>query len=162
MTEFELERQRLFLVIVRDVSERKKLEEQFRQAQKMEAVGQLAGGVAHDFNNLLTIISGYSEILLSQDAVERPDAGDRSRPSARPAERAASLTRQLLAFSRKTVLEPKVLDLNVVVRETEKMLRRLIGEDILLTAVLDPAHQPGEGRSRPVGASADEPGRQRP
>jgi two-component system cell cycle sensor histidine kinase/response regulator CckA len=126
------------LVIVnRDITGRRRLEDQFRQAQKMEAVGRLSGGIAHDFNNILGVIIGYGEIL--QEGVKQPD------PLAGCVEeilgagkRAATLTRQLLAFSRQQVLEPKVVDLNGIVTDTEKMLRRLIGEDIELITVLDP------------------------
>lgn len=124
------------LGMIADTTDEKRLEEQFRQSQKMEAVGQLAGGVAHDFNNLLTVIMGYCELELSGMPTSNPLRG--SLGVIRDAgQRAAALTRQLLAFSRQSVMEPKILDMNEVVRETEKLLRRLIGEDVQLTAVLD-------------------------
>jgi len=126
------------LVIVnRDISGRRRLEDQFRQAQKMEAVGRLSGGIAHDFNNILGVIIGYGEIL--QDSVKETDplAGC-VKEILGAGKRAATLTRQLLAFSRQQVLEPTVIGLNAIVTDTEKMLRRLIGEDVELSTVLDP------------------------
>jgi two-component system cell cycle sensor histidine kinase/response regulator CckA len=133
--------------IAQDITAERQLEDQRRQSQKLEAIGRLAGGVAHDFNNLLTVILGYSELALGQlepevsaeqilevrqhvDAIR--DAGHR----------AAALTKQLLAFSRQQVLEPKVLDLNEIVSRMEAMLRRLIGEDIILTSLLEPQLSP--------------------
>jgi two-component system, cell cycle sensor histidine kinase and response regulator CckA len=126
------------IAVIKDITERSILEKQLRQAQRMEAVGQLTGGIAHDFNNLLGVIIGYSDILEAQldpsskfhkNAKEIHKAG----------QRAASLTRQLLAFSRQQVLEPRVLALNTIVIETKKMLERLLGENIELKTVLDPA-----------------------
>ena len=121
-----------------DITARARLEAQLRQAQKMEAVGQLAGGIAHDFNNLLGVIIGYSELLL-RDVAAMPAAKHRLTEVKTAAERAAALTRQLLAFGRRQVLQPRVLDVNAVVREAEAMLARLIGEDIDIVADLDPA-----------------------
>ncbi|MDP3911069.1 MAG: response regulator [Gemmatimonadales bacterium] len=119
----------------RDLTAYKKLEHQFRQAQKMEAVGRLAGGIAHDFNNVLTAISGYTELLIEEAAPQDPRRGDLEEIRT-AAERAAGLTRQLLAFSRQQVLEPRVLDLNAVVAGMDKMLRRILGEDVELAAAL--------------------------
>jgi PAS domain S-box-containing protein len=126
------------LVLVNDVTERRRLEDQLRQAGRIEAIGRLAGGIAHDFNNLLSLIIGYSELLL--EGLSPVDPRRKSAEEIRAAgQRAASLTRQLLAFSRKQVLQPEVLDLNEVAERTGKMLRRLIGEDIELVFKPDPA-----------------------
>ena len=135
---FRDERNTIFFeLFAEDVTERRALEQQLRQSQKMEAVGRLAGGIAHDFNNLLMVISGYSEFLLGQlgdDASMRGHAQE----IANAAARATSLTRQLLAFSRKQMLDPKIVDLNGVVAENVKMLTRVIGEDIDLVMVPGP------------------------
>jgi len=120
-----------------DITERKSLEEQFRQAQKMESIGRLAGGVAHDFNNLLTIILGYSEVLLGDSTLDEMTQ-DALTEIKKAGERASSLTRQLLAFSRKQVLEPSVLDFNLVVSDCEKILKRLLGADVELVTRLSP------------------------
>jgi two-component system cell cycle sensor histidine kinase/response regulator CckA len=124
--------------IARDITGRRDLEQQFLQSQKMEAIGRLAGGVAHDFNNLLTVINGYSE-----EALESLRAADplyqQIKEVNKAGERAASLTRQLLAFSRRQVLTPRVLDLNVIVSDMDHMLRRVLGEDVELVTALAPA-----------------------
>ena len=126
------------IATVEDVTERLTLEEQLRQAQKMEAVGQLAGGVAHDFNNLLTVIRTYSEFVLEQLDAESPLRADTIEIQ-KAAGRAASLTRQLLAFSRKQALDPRSIDVNEIVRGMEPMLRRLLGEDIRIELHSAPA-----------------------
>jgi len=128
----------VILAIAHDVTQRVRLEQQLRQSQKMEAIGRLAGGVAHDFNNLLTIINGYGEILLGALRPEDP-MWELVAEIRQAGMRGASLTRQLLAFSRQQVIAPQVLDLNSVVADVDKMLRRLIGEDIVLTTRMDPA-----------------------
>ena len=124
----------VFELFAEDVTERRALEQQLYHSQKMEAVGRLAGGIAHDFNNLLMVISGYSELLLGQ-LQDQPSLRSQAQQISTAAARAAALTRQLLAFSRKQMLVPKVLDLNTVVTENLEMLTRLIGEDIHLAMV---------------------------
>jgi PAS domain S-box-containing protein len=131
----------VFEVIVEDITEQHRLHEQLRQAQKMEAVGQLAGGVAHDFNNMLTAILGYTELLTGQIGPDKL-IGQDLREIQKAAERAASLTRQLLAFSRKQLLAIKVVDLSAVVRDLEPMLRRLLGEPVRIETRLGEALVP--------------------
>jgi signal transduction histidine kinase/ActR/RegA family two-component response regulator len=146
MAEESLRREKAYYAsVMASLNQRKQTEEalrqsedHLRQAQKMEAVGRLAGGVAHDFNNLMTVIMGRTELLLSR-LEENEILSRNAEEIKRTAERAVSLTQQLLAFSRKQVLTPKVLDLNTVVANMERMLRRLIGEDIDLATVLGPA-----------------------
>jgi PAS domain S-box-containing protein len=123
--------------LLSDITERRRLEEQFRQAQKMEAIGQLAGGVAHDFNNLLMVIQGNADLMADRKSGANPESKN-VEEIRKAAGRAASLTRQLLAFGRMQVLNPRILDLNTAVAETGKMLRRLIGEDIELRIVPGP------------------------
>ncbi|HKC11225.1 MAG TPA: PAS domain S-box protein [Vicinamibacteria bacterium] len=130
-----------FNAFVADITERKHLETQLLQSQKIESVGRLAGGVAHDFNNLLGVITGYGE-LLNKRMPDEPQLKRYVSDILKAADRAAGLTRQLLAFSRKQVLQPLVLDLNTVVGEMEKMLRRLIGEDVQLVTVFADRLQP--------------------
>ncbi len=117
--------------LLQDITERRRLEEHLRQAQKMEAIGRLAGGIAHDFNNLLTVINGYGDLVLRQLSADDP-IHEALRQMVSAGDRAAKLTRQLLAFSRKAILTPRVLDLHAVVTDMEDMLRRLIGEDVEL------------------------------
>ncbi len=124
----------IFELFAEDVTERRALEQQLRQSQKMEAVGRLAGGIAHDFNNLLMVISGYSEFLLERLGAE-PHLRGPAQEIASAAERASSLTRQLLAFSRKQMLAPRIVNLNDIATENFKMLNRMIGEDIDLVTI---------------------------
>jgi two-component system cell cycle sensor histidine kinase/response regulator CckA len=126
------------IVNARDITDRKQLEEQLRQSQKMDAIGRLAGGVAHDFNNMLGAIIGYADLLLHRIGDDEA-ARECLQEISKAGERAAALTRQLLMFSRKQVLAPQLLDLNEIAGNIHKMLDRLIGEDIELQIVADPA-----------------------
>ncbi len=126
-----------FEVFVEDITENKSLQKQFEHAQKMEAVGRLAGGVAHDFNNLLMVISGYAQ-LLGESSTDAMKVSQYSTQIREASSKAATITRQLLAFSRKQVVEPTVLDLNYIVKDLGKMLPRLLGEDVELVMTLDP------------------------
>lgn len=131
ISEFRLDDTHRYTGVIRDNSAREKLEAQLRQSHKMEAIGRLAGGVAHDFNNLLTVINGYSELMLDELACD--DQNRTGLLTIREAgERAAALTSQLLAFSRKAMIAPKVFDLLGVLRQSERLLRRLLGEDIAI------------------------------
>ncbi len=132
----EEDRRQLVLAIIHNLSETRHLEAQLQQAQKMEAIGRLAGGVAHDFNNLLTAILGYADLLLDTEASE--DVHKCAEEIRKAGDRAASLTKQLLAFSRKQVLQPRILDLNEILAETDGMLRRLVGEDVKLETEREP------------------------
>ncbi|MBZ5621652.1 MAG: PAS domain S-box protein [Acidobacteriia bacterium] len=127
-----------YLQIDSDLTELRRIEEERRHSQRLESVGLLAGGVAHDFNNLLTVINGYSEMLLSEAPADSPFR-ERLREIRTAGDRAAGLTQQLLAFSRKQLVQPTVLNLNRVVSDLEKMLRRLIGEDIKIVTGLSPS-----------------------
>ena len=134
----EFGNQRAILTTVHDISDRVKLEDQLRQAQKMEAVGRLAGGIAHDFNNLLTAIRGNAE-LMSHRVKKDPAMAAEVDEILHAADRAASLTRQLLAFSRKQVLQPVALDMNGIVGGVSRMARRIIGTDVQLRLDLSPS-----------------------
>jgi len=153
------------LAVNTDLTDRKKLlrtEEQLRQAQKMEAIGRLAGGVAHDFNNLLSVILSYAELILDDLQPSDPLCADLDEVK-RAGLRATELTRQLLAFSRKQILQPVVLDLNQVVAGVEKMLGRLLGEHIALSILTHPdphRRRQERGRRGPARAGPDEPGHQ--
>jgi hypothetical protein len=137
----EVDDERFIVSFIRNISERRRLEERVQQSQKLEAVGRLAGGVAHDFNNMLTAIIGYSDLMAATLPAADP-IREGLQEIRKAGDRAASLTQQLLAFSRKQILQPTTLDLNSLIADTHKMLRRLIPEDIELTTHLDPAVYP--------------------
>ncbi len=150
-----------FRGILRDVTEQRKLEEQLRQSQKMEAVGRLAGGVAHDFNNLLTAINGYSELALARMSADDPQrqAIEEIRKAGK---RATDLTRRLLTLSRHQVVAPRKLALNRVILDMEKLLERVIGEDISAAHRARPGPAAALRRPGPDRADHPEPGGQRP
>jgi hypothetical protein len=133
----EIEEGLFAIAFVSDIGERKRLEEQLMHAQKMEAVGRLAGGVAHDFNNMLTVISGYNRMIIEELSALDPLRGYAEEVQ-QAADRAAALTNQLLTFSRRQIMKPRVVNVNGLLSQTEKMLRRLIGEDIELVLHLHP------------------------
>ncbi len=137
LSSLKTEEGKFAIAFVSDISQRKLLETQLMQAQKMEAVGRLAGGVAHDFNNMLTVISGYGRMILDDLSSVDP-LREYAEEMLKAAERAGALTTQLLAFSRRQVMQPRVISVNAVITQTEKMLHRLIGEDIELVLGLDP------------------------
>lgn len=134
------------VLVFRDITERRRLEEHLRQAQKMEAVGRLAGGIAHDFNNIMTIITGYSELLLASDLA--PSVQESLQLIHDAGQRAASLTQQIMAFSRKQILVPTAVNLNTIVRDMEPMVRRLIGSHIEFVTV--PSPDLGQVRADPT------------
>jgi PAS domain S-box-containing protein len=137
--------ERTVLSVTSDITERKGLEQQLRQSQKMEAVGRLAGGIAHDFNNLLTVIGGYTETALAQIPAEDAATAAILHEVGRAAESAATLTRQLLTFSRKQIVRLRPLDLNAVIADVEKLLRRTLGEDIEIITSLPSSLRPIQG-----------------
>ena len=149
------------LAINTDITKKKSLEAQLLHAQRMEGIGMVAGGVAHDFNNLLTVINGYSEMVIGRMKPDDPSRGMLQQVY-KAGERAATLTRQLLAFSRKQILQVQVLDLNSLIADAEKMLSRLIGEDVQDRHRMRPDARPGQGGRGPDRADSAEPLRQRP
>ena len=149
------------IVIAEDVTEKERLRHQLQQSQRIESLGQLAGGVAHDFNNLLAVILGYASFI--ERRAEPGSADERDVTAIREAgERASRLTRQLLSFARREVVRPTVLDLTGVVLEMEQLLRRTIGEHVVLRDVAGAGPVADHGRRRPARAGADQPRRQRP
>ncbi|HLK69968.1 MAG TPA: PAS domain S-box protein [Bryobacteraceae bacterium] len=146
LSSIETDEGRFGIAFVSDISQRKLLEEQLLHAQKMEAVGRLAGGVAHDFNNMLTVISGYNRMILDELSPLDPLRGN-AEEILKAADRAAALTNQLLTFSRRQIMRPSVLNVNAALNGTQKMLRRLIGEDVQLE--LKPAREVGNIRADP-------------